>query len=249
MSAEPTFPPLLSGHRLAAGLSPAAWTAAKAAKGQLGAGDLAWSEDRNELRLALILEPDVERGRCQEMIFVAMVAIGDSLGALCPPRVAFTYQWPYVILANDARAGSVDLVLSAGENGDSPDWMVLSLHLRLSPRNEMTDPGKDLSCTTLWDEGCGTLDHTEIVESLSRHLVNLIHQWSEDGFKSLYDQWRGRLSDNHPLAPEAAGIWGDGVILGVDETGNAILKTGETTWSVSTLEALEKLRAAPGAVS
>jgi biotin-(acetyl-CoA carboxylase) ligase len=248
MSAEPTFPPLLSGHRLAAGIFPMAWAAAKAAKEQLGAGDLAWSEETDDLRLALVLEPEVERARCQEIIYVAMVAIVDSLGALCPPQVAFTYKWPSIILANGAQAGSVDLVISKSGSG-VPDWMVLSLHIRLKPGAAHAEPGSDPGRTTLWDEGCGMLGHKELVESISRHLVNLIHLWTEDGFKPIHEQWRGRLSSDGPIAARIAEQLGDGTLLGLDETGNAVVRTGAVTRAISMLDALERLRAGGEAVS
>lgn len=247
MGAEPTFPPLLTGHKLALGTVPAEWARAKVEKGQLGAGDLGWSEETDVLRLALVLEPDVEQARCQEILFAAMVAIGDSLGALCPPEVAITYQWPSMILANAAQVGSVDLVVSEEEPDGIPDWMVFSLDLRLRPAPGESDPGKDPSRTTLWDEGCGLLGRTGMIESISRHLINLIHHWSEDGFKPVHEQWWARISAQERFAAHALEDAGSVMLLGLDETGNALVKTGNTTRTVSTFDALTRLRAGEGA--
>lgn len=244
----PTFPPLLTGHKLAIGRAPAGWAQSRAAKGRLGAGDLVWSEDADDLRLALVLEPDVERARCPEIIFTAMVAIGDAVGALSPPEVAVTYRWPSIILANEAEAGFVDLVISEADRDEVPDWMVVSLHMRLRPKRSAPEPGQDIDRTTLWDEGCGGLGRTALLESVSRHLVNLIHTWSEDGFKPIHSQWWGRLSGGRPLADGALSgdDDGDAALLGLDESGNALIKTGAGTHSVPTMEALARLRTRRG---
>lgn len=239
----PTFPPLLTGHKLASDVSPVNWAKSGAAKGKLGAGDLGWSEDPDDLRLALVLEPEVAHSRCPEMLFVAMVAVGDAIGALAPPEVSVTYRWPTTILVNEAEAGFADLEVSETERYGIPDWMVLSLDLRIRPKQNRSEPGSDMSKTTLWDEGCGELSRSALLESASRHLVNLIHTWSEDGFKPIHEQWLGRLSKKTPLADGV--LSGDDceTLLGLDESGNALIKTAAGTRPVMTIDALELLRA------
>jgi hypothetical protein len=118
--------------------------------------------------------------------------------------------------------------------------------MRLRPKRSAPEPGQDIGRTTLWDEGCGGLSRTELLESVSRHLVNLIHTWSEDGFKPTHSQWWGRLSEGRPLADGALSGDGDAVLLGLDESGNALIKTGAGTHSVPTIEALARLRTRRG---
>ncbi len=243
---QPTFPPLLTGHPLVIGKAPAEWATMGAAGGRLGAGDLVWSEDEDDLRLALVLEPEVPRRRCAEIVYVAAVAVGDAVGALCPPEILITYQWPCLILANDAEIGSVDLTLSETDHDGVPDWMVLSLSLHVRPRDGSREPGLEPGRTTLWDEGCGELGRTAFLESVSRHLVNLIHNWSEDGVKPVHDQWWARLAKTQPLMAGAVAPDGDGALLGLDDTGNALIKSGAATKAVATLDALARLRARRG---
>ena len=52
------------------------------ANGRLSAGDVLWSESSESLRMSLVLEPEVERRRCGEMLFLMMVAFGDAAGAI-----------------------------------------------------------------------------------------------------------------------------------------------------------------------
>ena len=80
----PTFPPLLTGHAVSPDTDARAWATAQAEQGALGAGDIVWSRDIANLSFALVLEPDVPRSRCGEILFAGLVAFGDAAGALGP---------------------------------------------------------------------------------------------------------------------------------------------------------------------
>ena len=236
----PTFPPLLSGHGIAADQSVMDWAKRGAQAGTLGAGDFVWSKATNQMRFALVLEPEVKRYRCAEIVYVALVAFGDAAGALIPPEVAITYQWPNVIQMNDGQIGMVDLVVSEAETDGIPDWMVLDMEIKLTPDFADMNPGENYHRTTMWDEGCGEITCTELLESTSRHLVNLIHTWTEDGFKPIHELWQGRISKEEPLTRNQ--IMNDMKFLGVDEIGNGLLITNGQTQSYPVADVLNDLR-------
>lgn len=238
---QPTFPPLLTGHRLASERNPFNWAVSRAGKGKLGAGDLAWSADTRNLRFALVLEPDVPRERCSEILYVVMAAFGDAAGALIPPEVAITYRWPSAILMNDGVIGFADLLLSETETDAVPDWMVVGLDVRIKPESGAQDPGLDVSRTTMWDEGCGDITRTSLLESTARHTVNLIHNWSEEGFQPTHEQWWGRICRISGLSDDVASGRGQ-TLLGLDEMGNALLSGGQGTIALRTAETLSELR-------
>ncbi|MGI9357696.1 MAG: biotin/lipoate--protein ligase family protein [Rhizobiaceae bacterium] len=234
---HPTFPPLLSGHELTTGNDPFVYACADAAKGAVGAGELFWSKERESLRFALVLEPDVPRARCGEMVYAAMVAFGDAAGALIPPEVAITYQWPNVIQMNNGQIGSVDLQVSQNEESEEPAWMVLGLNARLMPDFADMNPGENYHVTTFWDEGCGNITRTGLLESVARHLVNAIHTWSEGGFKPIHRQWLSRLNSNAQLSPELARP--DTKFVGLDELGSGLLSVGGEMISRSVVDVLD----------
>lgn len=236
----PTFPPLLSGHSIGIDEDPMDWACARAQDGKLGAGDLVWSEVQNQLRFALVLEPEVERARCAEIAYVAMVAFCDAVGALIPPEVAITFQWPNVIQMNDGEIGMVDLIVSDDELDGIPTWMVLGLDIQLIPDFADMNPGENFHRTTLWDEGCGEINRTELLESTSRHFVNMIHTWSEDGFKPVHAHWLGRLNKKNQLAPGQSPD--DLKFVGIDEIGNGLLAFDGRTNSHPMIETLSELR-------
>jgi len=236
----PTFPPLLSGHKLEASKNLMNWTTSRASKGKLGAGDLVWSDDVNSLRFTIVLEPEVVRDRCGEILYVVMAAFGDAAGALCPPEISIQYQWPSTIQMNGASIGYAEVRLSEDETDGIPDWLVVGIDVRINPLMLDMDPGEKADQTTMWDEGCGDITRTELVESVSRHIVNWIHTWSEDGFKPVYDTWWGRISDKEKLV---IGFRESGELMGMDESGNALVKSGDKTSVIRTLDVLEKMNA------
>lgn len=239
----PTFPPLLSGHVADTDENPLKSAAIQADAGQLGAGDLIWSDDGKRLHFAVVLEPDVTRDRCGEMVYVAMVAFGDAAGALIPPEVAITYQWPNVIEMNDGQIGAVELVISDEEDAGIPEWMVLGVEIQLSPELSDMNPGDNYHQTTFWDEGCGEITQAQLLESTSRHLVNVIHTWSEEGFKPIHEQWSGRQSKANPLVRDAqlSGL----KFVGIDEIGNGLLSNGNKTDSHAVIDMMTHVSSPP----
>ncbi len=236
---DPTFPPLLNGSSLEAGEHPMDWAKAGAAKGELTAGDLIWSKDTANLRFALVLEPEVNRMRCHEMLFVAMVALGDAVGALIPAVIGIHYQWPGTILMNNGRVGFADIQLSDEETEGVPEWMVLYLELNVIPDITNPNPGEEVDITTMWEEGCSDITRNELLESIARHILAMIHTWSEDGFSQLHSQWMGRLYEEKKLAP---GVGKSAKFLGLDENGNALISSETVTNSITVVAALESQR-------
>lgn len=218
---EPVFPPLLTGHRRDTPAEVQAAAIRGAAAHRFGAGDLIWAADSDSIALALVLEPDVARARCSEMLYLGAVAFGDATGAVIPPEIAITYSWPGGLRLNGALVGQVELAVPDSAEDAAPDWMVLSLRAALLPPHDRPEPGKELDRTTFWDEGCGAMDPGALVESLSKHLVNWLHRWEDEGFRQIHDQWWGRRDT---AAPMATGL--NGTLAGLDEHGNAVLKEG-----------------------
>jgi len=230
----PTFPPLLTGHKLAANKSPSRIAKARAAKGEFGAGDLVWSEVEHSLEFAVVLEPEVARERCGEMLYVMMVAFGDAAGALCPPEISITFQWPNAILMNRALIGTCDLDLSETEQDSIPDWMVLSTKIAIRPERVTDDPGNEAWRTTMWDEGCGDISRTSLLESVSRHFLTWVHTWSEEGFRSVHENFVGRLADEKLVSTLS-----DAGFVTLDESGNALVKTQGETVLLDTISTLQ----------
>ena len=224
---EPTFPPLLTGHALKRPARPFAEAVGGARSGGLGAGDVVWSRNVNRLDCAIVLEPEVRRQRALEMLYVAMVAFGDAFGAVAPPEVAVTYRWPQSILVNGAFVGDMPIAVAAETGADgAPAWLVIGAESVLRDDSRGREPGHDPDRTTLFDEGCGEVTRTSLLESYCRHFLAWVHTWEQDGFAAAHESWLRRAHDHErEVTIDCADGSLTGTFVGLDESGNLLLRT------------------------
>lgn len=240
---DPTFPPLLRGIDVKGTPEPFERACADALAGTAGAGDVYWGRSTSDVRLAIVLEPEVGAAQSLQMLLALMVAFGDAFGSIGPPEVGVFYRWPTVLVVNDAVFGEMRAALPEGVTGaEVPDWLVIGLNVKLSRTARDAEPGHDLDHTTLEDEGCGDLTRTQLIESTCRHFLVWVHTWNEDGFKPVHDAWLPRAeAHKQTLSVEHGGARHTGAFLGVDEEGNMLLKpeAGEVV-ALSLLERVER---------
>jgi BirA family transcriptional regulator, biotin operon repressor / biotin---[acetyl-CoA-carboxylase] ligase len=241
---DPVLPPLLTGHPVMAPRRPFEVAVEGAETGALGAADLVWARDTSRFDCALVLEPDVDRIRAAEALFVAMVAFGDSFGAIAPPEIALTYRWPMMLCVNGARAGTMRAAISADDGPDGcPRWMVLGLCVDIRRDRRAAEPGLAPDVTDLVEEGCGELNRTELIESYSRHLLTWIHSWQVDGFGPVHELLLFRSEGyREAVSLEHGGTIVTGRFAGLDDHGNLILETGQGIRLLDVAEAFETVK-------
>lgn len=238
---DPTFPPLLSGHDIPGTEDAFATACARAAAGELGAGDVVWSRDVARVDMAIVLEPEVPLETAVQMLPLAMVAIGDCLGVLTPPQVGVSFTWPGDIRVNGGLAGHMKAAASGKREASSvPDWMVLGLWLRHRRGDKDPEPGEVPDITWLSEEGCAELSRTDIIESYSRHFLTWLNDWNEDGFRSIHGSWLFRAEERDgEISVEVGGKTFAGAMQGLDDSGNLLVKVGDETQSALLIDAFE----------
>lgn len=222
----PQLPPLLTGHPVEAGSSVFERARQGARDGLFRAGDFLWSRDRERVAFTLVLEPEIDPEHCAQMLFLAMVAAVDAIGARLPPEIALTHRWPNILLANGAVVGEGRVAWSeTGDANGTPDWMIVGLFVRLAPIGGELEPGQTPELTSLFDEGAGGLDSTQALESISRHLLTWLNRWEHDGFSHVVEAWLYR-ADGYlgTMAVDTGAGRSSGRFLGLDECGNLLLK-------------------------
>ncbi len=239
---DPEFPPLLTGHAVKAPEQAFEAAVSGASRGRFGAGDVVWARDVDRLDMAVVLEPTVPPDRAIEMLPAALLAVGDSLGALVPPEVAVTFGWPNLVRVNGAQAGQLRVAMSSSRVFDDvPSWMVVGIALVLRRRAKSGDPGLDPDVTDLQEEGCGEITRTELVESISRHFLSWVHTWETEGFRSLHDGLQQRLDgvgDEIEIAFASRRYIGR--FVGIDEHGDMVMETPSGTILLRALEIAER---------
>jgi BirA family transcriptional regulator, biotin operon repressor / biotin---[acetyl-CoA-carboxylase] ligase len=239
---DPRFPPLLKGHPVKAPKQPFAHACRQAQDGSLGAGDVVWSRNTGRAQLAIVLEPEVALERALQMGPLMAVALGDTLGSLCPPKVAVHYRWPGSILLNGAVVGQVRLAAPRVSADKIPPWLVVGVDLDISaPRAER----QDWSRTSLSEEAGSEITRTDVLQSLAAHFLTQLNSWQEEGFRPVHAQWLFRAEGREaPVAVEHKGERIEGQVLGLDEGANLLVKTSSgKIRSLAYLESVELLAA------
>lgn len=220
---DPQFPPLLTGHAVKAPAKPFAHACRLVQAGKLGAGDLVWSRNAGRAQMAVVLEPEVALERALQMAPLLMVALGDCLGSLAPPKVAIQYRWPAGILLNGSIAGEVRIAAPRVPANAVPAWLVVGADLDIAaPRGDR----KDWSRTSLSEEAGPDITRTDVLQSLAAHFLTWLNTWQEEGFRPVHDQWLFRAEGREvPVALAHGGERIEGQVLGLDEGANLLVKT------------------------
>jgi BirA family biotin operon repressor/biotin-[acetyl-CoA-carboxylase] ligase len=205
----PRLPPVFRAVPLGGG-DPFAWALAHA--GEEGAGTLAWGEDDGRFRCAVVFEPDQPAPVARTVLFAAMLALGDTLGALGPPGVPLLFEWPNRIEVNGAVAAACD-VAAGPEDAGVPSWLVLGATVALRPGSGTDEPGCDPGRTFLSEEGFGTVEAADLLELFARYLLNWVDRWQEDGFEAVRPFWAARHA-----AGGGGGLDGAGALTRADGT-------------------------------
>lgn len=220
---DPHFPPLLKGHAVRAPKRPFAQACRLVQARKLGAGDVVWSRNTGRAEFAVVLEPEVALERALQMGPLLMVALGDCLGSLCPPKVAIQYRWPRGILLNGAMAGEVRIAAARVPASETPAWLVVGAELDIAaPREDRQEWSK----TSLSEEAGSDITRTDILQSLAAHFLTRLHTWQDEGFHPAHDEWLFRAEGREaPIAVAHGGERVEGQVLGLDESGNLLLRT------------------------
>lgn len=198
---------------------------------------MVWSRNTARAELAIVLEPEVALERSLQMAPLMMVALGDCLGALAPPKLAVHYRWPASILLNGAKAGEVRLAWPRIPLDRTPPWLVVGAELDIVGPEERDD----WSYTSLTEEVGEKISRSDILQSLAAHFLTRLNAWEDDGFGPVHEQWLFRAEGREaPTAIEHAGERIEGRVLGLDQGVNLLLKTaGGGTRSLAFVDCVE----------
>lgn len=184
--------------------------AVRAAPRGVDDGTLYWADRMDRLDLAVVVEPEAPATTSLEALYVLTVAVGDALGALLPPVVPVAFAWPNDLILAGAKVGRVRAVLApVADPAAVPPWLVLGLSLNVGPLGD--DPGLLPDRTSLYDEGAGDVTVAQLVEGVSRHLLQWTSRWLDEGLAPVRSAWNARCFH---LGEEASLTLADDAIAG-----------------------------------
>ncbi|MCB1505523.1 MAG: hypothetical protein KDJ47_11155 [Hyphomicrobiaceae bacterium] len=223
---DPRFPPLITGHSIAAPHRVFDTACASAASGALGAADLVWARNTNRIDLALILEPDVPRARAMEIVPLFEVAVIEAVGALMPPQTAVQLRWPDELLVNGGVAGRFRFAMADCAQGDVPDWLVAGVDIVLGEQHPGGEAGIAKERTSLLAEGAGEKNRSDFLEVISAFVLSWIDTWGESGLHNVHDAWIGRV-EGHGSDGALFGAIGRANVLGLDDELRLLVRGGD----------------------
>lgn len=240
MLPAPDFPPLLTGHAAPAGEDPWRIASQGAHQGKFTAGDLVWSMAETHARAAIVLEPECCLATALQMAPLLMVAIGDALGAIGPPNLALMYRWPSTLLVNGGEVGEVFLRGPEGaEPGDIPEFIVLGFSMAMSLPDAVSDaPGLSRNTTALFEEGCGDLDRSQLIEAVARHFLSWVDAWEHNGFGAVHPDFLGRMQPAGEVSVPIGLVTHTGRMIGIDEDGALLLDGAGGVSCISLIQGL-----------
>lgn len=223
MSSAPIFPPAYAVVEVMPPADPFESGLRHAAAGAED-GTLLWRPAPDSVSLALVLRPEMPRDADPALALVALVALGDTLGALLPPAMPVQFVWPDRVLVNGGVVGGARVALAPAAAGTLPDWLVLGAGVRLAPETDV-EPGRRPERTCLQDEGGGDLAAPEIAESFARHFLAWFGRWQEAGLAPIREVWQRRaFLDQGRMTVPLAGKTVRGEVAGLDSDGSLRLK-------------------------
>lgn len=228
VTTEPLLPPAYRLVRLANGAEP--FASALGAASTAEDGDFFWADRPDRLDCAIVLHPELPAAKAGILAHVAMVGLGDAIGALAPPEVAVEFGWPDRLMVNGALAGGIRVATAETNGPDAvPDWQVLAITVALFGDRQNLSPGLRPDVTTLYDEGAGHIAPVSLAESVSRHLLAWVHRWHEDGFAPICASWLIRAVGYRQTIdwPMQDGRL-TGRFVGLDEEGGLLLADDES---------------------
>ena len=149
-------------------------------------GDKRWQCFDENLFASLLLEPEVDASRYSEMLYVAMVSLGNAVAAHVSPMTALSYGWPNDLCIAAHKIGAIWLDKTEAQDGPRLS-ITLSVNVKAAPE-EPSMPAMSI----LEAEGTSDLSAAKLLEDWARHFVGEINEWADRGLGFTIGQWKAR---------------------------------------------------------
>jgi BirA family biotin operon repressor/biotin-[acetyl-CoA-carboxylase] ligase len=188
-------------------------------RGRSGRG---WTSPPGNLYLSLVLRPDCAPADAAQLGFVAALGAGAALAGVMPPMIDLRYKWPNDILLNRRKAAGI-LLETESAGADRLEWLILGLGINVARRPSDTA----FPATSLHEEGAAEATVEAVLEAFSRHFLNWVNRWLDDGFAPVRAAWRkSAISLGEAIRVRLPQGELEGIFEDVDADGALLLRMG-----------------------
>jgi BirA family biotin operon repressor/biotin-[acetyl-CoA-carboxylase] ligase len=179
-----------------------------------------WVSPRGNLYASLILRPDCPASRAAQLGFVAALAIGGALGAICPGP-GLSYKWPNDVLINGGKVAGI-LLESEMIGHERPSFVVVGVGVNLTAAPQ----GTEFPVTSILEEGWGTVPPKVMLEEFAEHFQSWQMRWQFEGFAPVRAAWlaAAAVSPGEPIRVRLETASLHGRFLDIDAEGALLLE-------------------------
>lgn len=194
-------------------------------------GTLLWSVQDDRLTCAVILKPEEPLATSLQVLYVAMLGLGDALGAVVPPLVEVTFVWPNRVEANGRHVGEAQIELAKRDIANTAlEWLAVCVEVAVAGAVDDEVETGDVQTTSLHHEGCTDVTPRELLESFARHFLAWVNRWQDDGFEPVRASWLHRTPGyRNGIVLDIGNERLTGTFAGLDDTGALVLETDGAT--------------------
>jgi BirA family biotin operon repressor/biotin-[acetyl-CoA-carboxylase] ligase len=176
-----------------------------------------WTSPRGGLYATIVAEAPAGRP-VAELAFVAALAAGGAILAVCPDIPDLRYKWPNDVLVGGRKLAGVLI------EGDGSGGLAIGIGI-----NVESAPAKAVwPATCLHAEGCGMATVDAVRDALVETFAERFATWQADGFAPVRSAWLDRaygLGRNMRARMPDGAIY-DGVFAALEEDGALVMDLG-----------------------
>lgn len=198
--------------------------AQRAGRGRLGRSF--FSPGRHSVYLSLLLRPRMAPEHIHQHVFVAALAVAESIAAYLPSSVPLEIKWPNDLLLAGRKTSGINL--PAQLEGNRVISLVLGIGVNVNvPEDEFPADLRPIA-TSLLIAGGRPVDRVSFTETLLGQLEAGLERLRREGFARVLDRWKKyfrmqgeRVRVGGPGVSEQV----EGVVEGVDAEGALLVRS------------------------
>src|SRR5690606_15669790 len=121
-----------------------------------------------------------------QLAFVAALAVGDAILALCAPVCDLRYKWPNDVLVSGRKVAGILIEGSTGGKGQGGLAIGIGINVEHAPE------GAAWPATSLHAERATTVTVEALLERLIETFMARLEAWRRDGFPGVRAEWMAR---------------------------------------------------------